>query len=234
MCSRSKLGSYDYFGIFQLFSFSSHAVSTGDVIGNHIVSCHPPKNAVDVALTASIAIKLDDNADVINTSGAVILKSPAVCSVLGSIQYDQTTRCLTLTPKEPLLPSTKYTVKMSSDNNSFAYGQGYLHLGSFEYSFTTVAAVPIKLFALVKGAATESKVPFTTVLPMLHPLEALLTAIVNALGQSLQVTMGDTLYLLSGNDQIKLKRDRDVLQLKDGDVLVVAIKDQSSDNGNQL
>jgi hypothetical protein len=194
------------------------------MLDNHVVSCTPAKSATNVPLTSSIAVRFDGSVTVLNTTGCMIVTLPSGARVPGVVLYDATSRTLTFTPLSPLQPDTRYGVEINNSARSLKVGQfsGGGVIG-FNYEFTTVSAPSIRLFAQLKGRPDMKGVLSFVVTP-----SSLLTTLIAGAAQcftpELDVSQVEGLSLRSGDFEVKLQRDRDVVHLREGDVLIVSVK----------
>jgi small ubiquitin-related modifier len=134
----------------------------------------PKAHAKDVDATTSITVVLDDNIRTVQVDKAIILKRhDNTSAVAGMTTYSKATRTLTFKPALPLMPNTKYTVRLPM--SAFTY--------EYQFSFETQKSKPLLLYVQLADRP-EQRRRFTFVAEE-NPYNHLRTALAARLGLDL-------------------------------------------------
>ncbi len=209
--------------------------NAGDMLSNHIVSHIPASGAVDVSVTASISIVMDDKFSLVNTASAIMVApvtdsaTPMEASSLsadgsvhpGVVAYDKASKTLTFAPSTPFAANTNYVVSIRAGAFASEGGSHYPMHSDQVFSFTTEAAREIELHVEVRGQA-QTRGSFRLNLAG-NVMDALKAAAVAAVTPPVTLTTVKAFSASVVGVTIPLEGVADVMELQDGDLIMIDI-----------
>jgi ubiquitin len=196
----------------------------GDMLSNHVSGHVPTNGSTDVDIKEAVIVQLDHEIrQVVVNEAVVMMQFGTEARVSGRSTYDASTRTLIFKPLLPLMPSTKYSVKLPATAFKGSTMSDHSIMCDYKFGFTTRPLAPITLY-IQREDAPNSRKRFTfagDAQPYLQFKEAVSTRlgiIVDSIRQ-MTCTMGDAECALHAD----ISDDQDVLELKDGDVVHVTV-----------
>ncbi len=187
------------------------------MLSNHIVSTIPNNGDQNVPSGPfTLIVQFDDTLRAVsNLDRAVEFKEKATGSIVpGASEYNQATRTLTFIPCIPLQGNTEYILVLKS--SSFQNGGGCCYTDA-TIQFKTTQAPPIRLSVSRADSAGAPKL--LSFAYSARPLAALISAAAGLLGQPAE---GASIALdVGGGRQVPMTTDGDIVQLRDGDSLIL-------------
>ncbi len=203
------------------------------MLSSHIVSHVPASGAVNVSVTTSISVVMDDKFREVKTASAMEV-FPAVTemslaaalsararAVSGVVAYDKASKTLTFAPSTPLAANTKYQVCIRAEAFTSAadFMRGHSMSCDEVFFFTTEGAREIELHVEVRGLA-KTRGSFRLNLAG-GALDALKAAAVAAVTPPATLTAVKAFSASVVGVTIPLRSDADVMELQDGDLIVI-------------
>ena len=121
-------------------SCESRCFGRGDELSNHVTRQEPPNNALDVAVSTVISVTFDDSIRFVQLTPALIRVRHVATAlqIEGLPAYDQATRTLSFTPRQPLEYDHDYVVSVDPDEALEGADRATL-LSPFHCCFRTAA-----------------------------------------------------------------------------------------------
>jgi large subunit ribosomal protein L40e len=192
----------------------------GDMVSNHVVSVTPADGTENVAVGASITVKLDESIKNVEPHQSLKLTTPGVTGrVAGATTYDAATRSVCFVPSSPLIPGAEYTVRLKGEQFTGEYG-GCITDDAATFR-TKASTVQLRVIADADAPADQAvALEFTS---QKSPVKDLKKAAAGALKLASGGKVNEV-ALMAGGRQVALTDPLDVLQLKDGDVIFSVVE----------
>lgn len=195
----------------------------GDMLSNHVTGHIPTNSSGDVDINDAVTVQLDMHIREVRVNDAIImLQSGTSLRVTGMRSYNAESRTLIFKPSVPMLPETRYTVRLPAE--AFKGTGEHTIMSDYEFGFTTKAPKPVSLFVQLENQPNKRKrLTFTA---GAQPCLQLKNTIAVRLGigaeriSQLLCSMGDA----ASDLQADISDDADVSELKDNDIIHVVTR----------
>jgi ubiquitin len=197
----------------------------GDMLSNHIVSTIPKNGDKKVPPGPfTLIVQIDDKLRAVSDLERAVefIEESTGRNVSGTSEYNQTARTFTFIPTIPLQGNTDYRLVLKSSS----FQTESMHCTDATIRFKTAHAAPIRISVSRAGAAESSRL--LSFAYSARPLAAVISAAAELLGQPAE---GASIALdIGGGRLVPMVTDLDIVQLRDGDSLILG---QLHDSGHK-
>jgi hypothetical protein len=212
-------------------------VVSGDMLSNHVKSTSPANYAVGAPIQSSIIIAFDASIVVLNPAQALVVVDEARERIAGTTTYDEATHTLVFVPAQPLPSDRRIYVHVGWEERTVGIVRGtsktMASISGFEFTFKTQVKPPVPLFVqLFDQPETRTRLTIDVASP--RALERLKIQVCSCMEPKQDRATVANLMLMVGDVQVRLDRDSDVAQLRDNDVIALALKGQEGMSYNDI